>query len=153
MDRSTPELRLRSSLLVIAGFVCLGTPVELWLAEHTESPIQLLPFALCALGALASALALLRPGRPSFLALRIVMGLVFAGSLLGIWEHLEHNIEFELEIRAGAALGDVWLEALRGANPLLAPGILALGAIIAIAATYEHPALGPARAERHRQTV
>jgi hypothetical protein len=46
-----------------------------------------------------------------------------------------------LEMRPSAVWSDVWFEALRGAAPLLAPGILALAAIIAIAATYEHPAL------------
>jgi hypothetical protein len=34
------------------------------------------------------------------------------------------------------------LEALTGAAPLLAPGVLALAGVLAIAATYYHPALG-----------
>jgi hypothetical protein len=33
------------------------------------------------------------------------------------------------------------VDALMGANPLLAPGILALAGVLAIAATYHHPAL------------
>jgi len=33
------------------------------------------------------------------------------------------------------------IKAVSGGNPLLAPGILALAAIIALAATYYHPAL------------
>lgn len=56
-------------------------------------------------------------------------------------EHIEHNLAFELEIRPNATTGDVFFEALSGANPLLAPGILGLAAIVALAATYYHPQL------------
>jgi hypothetical protein len=43
-------------------------------------------------------------------------------------------------------VSDVWFKALRGADPLLAPGILALAGILSTAATYRHPAL-----ERRRE--
>lgn len=141
MDNITILTRLRLFLLGLAGFMCAGTIVELLLGGHTESPTQLIPFALCALGLVAVGWALARPGRASLLGLRAVMGLLLAGSLFGVYEHLEHNLGFELEIRPGATIADVWLAALQGASPLLAPGILALAAIIAIAATYYHPAL------------
>jgi hypothetical protein len=55
--------------------------------------------------------------------------------LLGIYEHLENNFKFALEIRPNAVLSNVFWESLSGANPLLAPGILAL------AATYYQPEL------------
>jgi hypothetical protein len=55
--------------------------------------------------------------------------------------HLFDNFAFEREIRPNAALVDVIINALRGVNPLLAPGILALAAALAIAATYRHPVL------------
>ena len=74
-----------------------------------------------------------------FVIIAMLVGLV--GSLFGIYEHLEHNIEFALEIRPNAAVADVFWGALAGANPLLAPGILAFMAILALAATYYHPAL------------
>jgi hypothetical protein len=69
------------------------------------------------------------------------MLLVGLGSLFGLYEHIEHNLAFELEIRPTAAVNDVFMEALKGASPLLAPGILGLAALIALAATYYHPAL------------
>ncbi|NTU81466.1 MAG: hypothetical protein HGA45_19145 [Chloroflexales bacterium] len=141
MDSETVNRRLRRFLLALAGAICAGTIIELWLTEHTESPIQLLPFGLCALGLVVVAMALLRPARGALIALRGVMGLLALGSLLGVYQHIAHNLAFELEIRPGAAAADVWFEALRGASPLLAPGILALAALIAIAATYAHPAL------------
>lgn len=109
--------RLRVFLLALAGCMCIGTVAELWLTEHIESLVQLIPFVLCGLG------------------------LLVLGALIGAYEHVEHNLAFELEIRPGATPADVWFDALRGASPLLAPGILGLAAVIALAATYYHPAL------------
>lgn len=141
MDTATVEQRLRVFLLRLAGFICAGTVVELLLSKHTETLTQLIPFVLCGLALIVLLAALLRPNRATLLALRGVMGLLIAGSLLGVYEHIENNIELELELRPGASAGALLLKALQGASPLLAPGILALAAVIAIAATYYHPAL------------
>jgi hypothetical protein len=121
--------------------MCVGTVVELLLAEHTEDPIQFIPFALCGVGLIAVVAALRWPRRGTLIALRAVMGLLMLGSLLGVFEHIEGNLAFEQEIRPTATLSAIWLDAIKGAAPLLAPGILALVAIIAIASTYYHPAL------------
>ncbi len=139
-----PELvnhRYRLFLLVLAGFIFIGSVVELALEGHTGVPTQWIPFVLSGLGIVVITAVLGWPGRKTILVLRGVMGLAALGSLFGIIEHVEHNLEFALEIRPNAVVSDVFFEALRGANPLLAPGILALGALLALAATYYHPAL------------
>lgn len=146
MDPTIIAQRLRTFLLVLAGCMCVGTVVELLLAKHTENATQLIPFALCGAGLVAVVAALRRPSRTTLIALRAVMALLMLGSLLGVYEHVTNNIAFELEIRPSATLSAVWLKALSGAAPLLAPGILALAAVIAIAATYYHPALTGQRA-------
>ena len=133
--------RFRLFLLTLSGLIFVGTVVELLFIEHTESLVQWIPYILAGLGLLAIAGALLRPQRATLLSLQIVMGLVVLGSLFGTYEHIEHNLAFELEIRPGATIGEVFLDALGGASPLLAPGTLALAAILALAATYYHPAL------------
>ena len=141
MQATTIEQRFRTFLLGLAGWICAGTIAELWLQKHTETPAQLIPFGLCGLGLIAVLAALLRPRRGTLLALRLVMGLLIAGAALGCYEHIENNLELVREIRPSAALSQIWLQVLRGASPLLAPGILALAATLAIAATYYHPAL------------
>jgi hypothetical protein len=83
----------------------------------------------------------LRPRRPMLLALRVVMALVVLGSLVGVYLHVESNLLFLREITPNATLREAVFGALGGANPLLAPGILALAAVLALAATYYHPAL------------
>lgn len=133
--------RLRHFLLLVAGFLCVGTIIELGLIEHWDDPPQILPFVLCGLGLAVVLIVLLRPHRNTIRLLRWVMGITFAGSLFGIYEHVEHNIGFALEIRPNATTGDIFFEALGGANPLLAPGMLAVAALLAVAATYYHPVL------------
>ena len=48
---------------------------------------------------------------------------------------------FELDIRPGATISAVLGDALKGAAPLLASGIMAMAAIVALTGTYYHPAL------------
>ena len=144
--------RLRIFLLVASALACAGTMVELWLTEHVGSVLQLLPFVLCTLGIGAVVLVLARPQRRTIRLLRVIMGLVALGGLFGIFEHLEHNLEFAVEIQPNASTSELIVEGLMGANPLLAPGILAGLALLAIAATYYHPALHEASAPPQRST-
>ena len=137
--------RLRTYLLLLAGGLSAGAIVELWAANHTEEPLQWIPFVLCGLSFVVIVTALLRPQRGVLLTLRGVMILMIAGSLLGIYEHVAGNIAFAQEIRPATPAGDLLLKGLTGGNPLLAPGTLAVAALIALAATYCHPALAVAR--------
>lgn len=133
--------RLRLFLLGLSAFMCVGVLVELSLINHLEEPIQALPFILAGAALAVIAWVLARPGRAALLTLRGVMALTALGSLIGVYEHIAGNVAFEMEIRPNASLGQIILPALGGANPLLAPGILGLAAVIAIAATYYHPRL------------
>ena len=133
--------RLRRFLLAFSVVLFGGAVVELWLVNHREEALQLIPFGLCALGTAAALSALLRPRRATLWLLRGAMALVVCGTLLGIYLHLDGNIDFQREIDPGAPASDMLLSVLSGANPLLAPGILSVAAVIALAATYRHPAL------------
>lgn len=133
--------RLRTFLLGLAAFMALGTIGELILEEHWEDAIQLLPFVLCALSFLTISMVLVRPQRATLRLMRWTVGITFVGSLFGIFEHIEHNFGFAQEIQPNAAMSELWWKALTGANPLLAPGILAFTALLALAASYYHPSL------------
>lgn len=133
--------RLRLFLLTMAALLLLGTVAELAFIEHTAEPVQWLPFILSAAGLAAIAALRLRPQRGVVMAVRGIMGVVTVGSAFGVLIHVVNNIEFLKEIKPNAAAGEVLSAALGGANPLLAPGMLGLAAVLAIAATYYHPAL------------
>ena len=142
MNAATVLERLRRFLLVFSALLFAGAVVELLLAEHTASFVQLIPFILCGLSLVVVLTALWRPRRGQLLALRVCMGLVLLGSLFGVYEHVTNNMAFEREINPAASAGAVVRAGVMGANPLLAPGVLAAAAVLALAATYQHSALG-----------
>lgn len=141
MSPADTLFRLRRFLLAFSILLLAGTLVELLLVNHREDTVQLIPFFLCAMGSLASFLVLFRPRRATLLVLRVCMGVVVCGSLFGIYQHFANNIAFQREIKPNAAIADVLASAVAGGNPLLAPGMLAVAAVLALAATYYHPAL------------
>jgi hypothetical protein len=136
--------RLRRFLLITAALLFCGTVAELWLVGHNENFVQLIPFALCGLGLIVVVVGLFYPRRVALLSLRVCLALVLLGSLYGVYEHVVGNIAFQREIQPNANTREVFMGAIGGGNPLLAPGVLALAAVLAIAATYHHPALGKA---------
>ncbi len=136
--------RLRRFLLVFAVLLFGGAIVELWLVNHDEETLQLIPFFLCALGTVAALAALLRPRRATLRLLRASMALVLLGTLLGVYLHVQGNYDFQREIDPTAPAADLWRGAIAGGNPLLAPGVLSVAALLALAAAYRHPALSKA---------
>ena len=56
-------------------------------------------------------------------------------------QHLQGNMGFAWEISPDARPGEIFGSALHGVAPLLAPGALALLALVAVSATYRHPKL------------
>jgi hypothetical protein len=141
MNADTILARLRVWLLLLASGLLLGTLLELFLINHMEDTVQLIPFALCGIGLLSVAIALWSPRRVVLLTLRGCMVVIIAGSLVGVYEHVSNNIAFLLEIQPNASTADVLSKALGGANPLLAPAMLTLAAVLALTATYYHPGL------------
>lgn len=145
MNAKIIEHRLRTFLLLLSGFICLGIPVELWLTEHFQEPLQFIPFILCAVGFVAITAVLFYPQRTTITALRGVMAITAVGGLFGMVEHIEENMGFIAEIQPNLTGTAALMEALKGAAPLFAPGILGVVALMAIAATYYHPVLGGRR--------
>jgi isoprenylcysteine carboxyl methyltransferase (ICMT) family protein YpbQ len=130
--------RLRRFLLVLALFLFGGAVVELWLVGHTQDWIQLIAFALAGTGALAVLLVVFRQSSATVRILRVCMVVVVLGSLFGMYEHLNGNIAFAREIQPNLATAQLFWRGLQGGNPLLAPGLLAVAALLAISATYRY---------------
>ena len=133
---------LEGILIGLSAAICAVTIVELLLLGHTSGIVQLIPFGLSGLGIVGAVMVLALPEKQTILAFRSLMTLIFLGSLFGVYEHLAGNLAFAQELHPGSSPGKLFLETLAGANPLLAPGTLAIAAIIALAATYYHPTLG-----------
>jgi len=148
VQASLPSARaagtLRAFLLVIAALVYLGVVIELWFTDHTMELLQILPFVVCLAAFAVVASALLRPRRPTLRLVRATLPFVVAVSLLGMYEHMHANYEFEREIRPNASTLSSFEKSLHGVAPILAPGSLGLAGVLAVAATWQHPLLtGP----------
>jgi hypothetical protein len=128
--------RLQQFLLLLAALLFGGTLLELWLVNHTKDAVQWLPFGLCFLGMLTTFAVLWRKSNATVRALRWCMALVILGSIFGIFEHIYNNLEFAREIHPNASTRELLMKSLGGANPLLAPGMLAVAGLLALAATY-----------------
>lgn len=142
MNAATFERQMRRFLLIIVECLCVGTVVELWLEKHIKETNQLIPFVLCAVGFVCVLAVQIRPNPTTIGVLRIVMIAVILGSLLGGGLHLATNYEFQVEMRPNQSTIDSFFAAFMGTAPVLAPGMLGLAGVLALAATYYHPALG-----------
>ena len=128
------ERRLRALQLAIAAVGFAGVIAELVLHEHWAEPWQLVPFFLCGAGIAAIVAFAASPGRVTARLLQVVMLLAAVGAVIGMVQHLQGNLGFEREIFPKAPLAELLGSAVRGVAPLLAPGGIALGALIAAAA-------------------
>src|SRR4051794_23321439 len=95
--------RLRRWLLLLAAGAFLATLGELWMENHGQQPHQFIPWILCLGGLLALVLALVRPGKATITALRLVMVVVGLGGLGGIAVHLLENLSFQRDVHPTAA--------------------------------------------------
>ena len=134
------ERRLRAMQLGIAAAGFAGVIAELVLHEHWAAPWQVVPFFLCGAGLAAIAAFAASPGRTTARLLQAAMLAAAAGAVIGMVQHLQGNLGFEREIFSDAPTAELLSSALGGVAPLLAPGGIALGALVGAAATYRHPA-------------
>jgi len=133
--------RIRQFLLIISAAVFVMTVTELFFLSHWTETIQLLPFVLSGWGLIVLGLAYFRPSAATMSLLRWSMLVIGLCSLIGVYEHMANNLGFQMEIQPNATTWELIQATLEGANPVLAPGILALGAAIGWTAVYGHSAL------------
>jgi hypothetical protein len=133
--------QLRHFLLIISAGTFVMTLTELFFLEHWNFTIQYLPFALGALGLLASGLVYFHPRRGTTRFAQWSMAIIAVTSLIGFYEHMAGNFTFWREIQPDATTWELIVETFKGGIPVLAPGILTLGGVIGWAATSKHPSL------------
>ncbi|MCK6524861.1 hypothetical protein L6R49_25950 [Myxococcota bacterium] len=133
---SEVERGLRRALLALAGLTGLGLVGELLLIGHTEEALQLAPVTLGGLTALGAAWAARAPESAPPRPLRALSVVLVITSAIGVWEHLESNLEFERELRPTQTTVEALIGALSGSSPLLAPGALVVAALALAAAVW-----------------
>jgi hypothetical protein len=141
MNSDTILVRLRQFLLIISTGVFVMTVAELAFLGHWNKMIQFLPFGLSALGLTTLAFVYFRPNRTTLAIMHWSMIVIGVCSFIGFYEHMSNNYSFWLEVQPNATIWDLIKATLEGDNPVLAPGILLLGAVIGLVAIYRHPLL------------
>jgi hypothetical protein len=126
------ERRSSDAILAIARRVILlilllamgGISVELLLLEHVGDVWQLIPLCLLVIGIAVVAWHARAPSSSSARTLRALMMLFVLSGLLGVFLHYRGNVEFELEQNPRATRWALFREAMMGATPALAPGVM-----------------------------
>lgn len=132
---------LRQLLLAVIVIGIAGLEVELALLRHTESTQQWIPHVALLIGLLSTVAVHVRPGPATLRSFQMVMFIFLVVGAVGVYLHVQGNVEFALErdpSLTGAGL--IW-KALRGATPALAPGALAQLGLLGLLYSYRHPAL------------
>ena len=141
---------LRRILLAIVAFGAVGMIAELYLLEHTESATQWIPLVLLAAILIASIWIFLKPSRSGLRIFQGIMLLSALGGMLGVWEHLEGNLEYVREITPDLSGFPLIWKALHRGAPALAPGVMVQLALLGLAFTFRHPLLMRGRLEAQR---
>jgi hypothetical protein len=114
----------RRVILLILLLAMAGISVELLLLEHVADVWQLIPLCLLVIGIAVVAWHARAPSSSSARTLRALMLLFVLSGLLGVFLHYRGNVEFELEQNPRATRWALFREAMMGATPALAPGVM-----------------------------
>ena len=123
-------LSVKHVIVTAMLFMMIGTAIELYLLDHYEGLLQLIPL-VCIGGSFILAVTLIfrrdRLLQGLFKLLLILTG--FSGGY-GAYLHLQANYEFEQEMKPTADRWDLIVESLSGALPSLAPFSMMVLALI-----------------------
>ncbi|MDW3651910.1 MAG: hypothetical protein R8P61_32855 [Bacteroidia bacterium] len=115
-------------LLAIFLFSLFGSVAELFLLEHTEGFWQQVPIILMPVSLVVLVWYYLDDRKLSRRSFQLVMGLFIISGFAGIGLHYNGNLEFELEMYPSMEGWELIWKTLKGATPVLAPGMMtALG--------------------------
>ena len=128
-------------LLALVHLGIFGLLAELVLLEHTESATQWIPLVSLTVGLLAALTVAVRPSAGALRAFRAIMAVFVAAGVLGVYLHIDGNLEFARENDPSMTGRELLMEVLGGATPALAPGALAQLGLLGLALTYRHPLL------------
>lgn len=114
-------------------FMLIGTGVELYLINHYEDYLQLIPLILIGLSLGIIVTLFFERSHFVMLTAKILLLLVALSGFYGVFLHLKANFEFEKEMKATESSWNLMVESLSGALPALAPLSMVILALIGYA--------------------
>ena len=146
-DRDVEQL-LRRGILAVGFVGALGTMLELALARHWKSPVQLLPWVFLGVVAWTLAAVWLRPTRPVVRSARAIAVVAAGVGMFGVFEHVKANYDaapldavFGPKWDATSGVSRWWHATIEsvGPSPSFAPAALVLIAAVLLVATARLP--------------
>lgn len=111
----------------------IGTGVELYLINHYEDYLQLIPLMLIGLSLGIILTLFFERSHFVMLTAKILLLLIALSGFYGVFLHLKANFEFEKEMKATESSWNLMVESLSGALPALAPLSMVILALIGYA--------------------
>ena len=121
---------LKQVIVLAFLFIMIGTLLELYLLNHYEDTLQLIPVFCIAIALINSIFIYFRRSKVTFNIFKVVLFLTSLSGIYGVFLHLQANYEFEQEMSPTANFLELFLESISGAFPALAPlSMVVLGLI------------------------
>ncbi|HET6760693.1 MAG TPA: hypothetical protein VFH13_01275 [Gemmatimonadaceae bacterium] len=132
---------LRQLLLALVFIGIVGLEVELALLRHAETLNQWIPHVALLIGLISTVAVYVWPGPVTLRSFQAVMLIFLVVGALGVYLHVQGNVEFALERNPSLTGVRLIWKALRGATPALAPGAMAQLGLLGLLYGYRHPAV------------
>ena len=126
-------MSLSTLLLATYLFSLAGVGAELLLIGHFEDWPQMIPLVLIVIGIGTGIWYARSPGPSSDRVFSLGLAVMFASGLVGQVLHYRGNMEFELESDPAITGWNLFVASMTGATPALAPGTMALLAVVGYA--------------------
>jgi|TARA_B110000444_G_scaffold42268_1_gene38183 amino acid permease len=127
---NSEKYSLKHVIVLAFLFMMIGTLLELYLLNHYENILQLIPVLCIAIALINSIFIYFRRSKASNNIFKIVLFLTSISGISGVFFHLQANYEFEQEIKPTANSLELFLESISGAFPVLAPLSMVVLALI-----------------------
>jgi hypothetical protein len=125
-----------------------GAGADLFLLEHFEDKLQLIPLALLGLAVIVLLWHVIHRGPASLRGFQVLMILFVIAGLVGLVLHYQGSSEFQLEVNPDLSGLELFSKAIRAkAPPALGPGAMINLGLLGLAYAYRHPILGGRRDE------
>ncbi len=130
---------VRHALMIILMVGLVGTEIELLLLKHTDGAWQLAPVLLVGLGIVVSVWCIAAPGAASVRALQVTMLAFIVSGLLGVALHFKGNVAYEQDSNPSLAGRELYVSAVMGSTPTLAPGTMIQLGLVGLVFAFRHP--------------
>ena len=139
----TPAIpALRRVLLALFLVGTFGAAADLFLLEHFEDKLQLIPLVLLGLAVIVLVWHVIHRGRASLRVFQAVTMLFVIAGLTGLVLHYQGSAEFQMEVNPDLSGMELFMKAIRAkAPPALGPGAMINLGLLGLAYVYRHPIL------------